>query len=142
MLVLCLASTTACHRFETVNDLKAVVGAKSRITLTAEARGTNSRRLGGVPTAVIGVITDVTRDSISIKADEVIFADLGTVPFAQGEVRFAATDVANVSRETLNRKKSTIVAVLALLGVTAIGIAFSPGNGIFGFGRNDPPTPR
>jgi hypothetical protein len=142
LLVLCVASTTACHRFEPVNDVSAVAGVQGQLTLVPEARARFANRLGGVAMDVVGIIFTIPGDSIGIKADEVHFSDLGTVPFAQGEIRFAARDVAVVAKETLNRKKTSIVAVLVALGVFAVGIAFTPGSGVFGFGRTDPPTPR
>jgi hypothetical protein len=141
-LVFCLASTTACHRFEPVSDVSAVAGVQGRLTLVPEARARFASRLGGVATDVVGVVFVIPGDSIGIKADEVHFSDLGTVPFAQGEIRFGARDVSVVGKETLNRKKTTLMAVLVSLGALAIGIAFSPGSGVFGSGRNDPPTPR
>ncbi len=141
-LALCLVSTTACHQYQTVNDLKAVVGSRGRLTLSPEGRGSNAKRLGGVATEITGVLIEVPGDSIGIKADEVRFSDLGAVPFAQGELHFAARDVSFVAKETFNRKKTTIVALLGALGVVAIGLVASPGGGLFGYGRNDPPTPR
>lgn len=142
LLVLVLALTTACHRYETVNDLTSVVGTRGRVTLSPEGRASNARRLGGVATEIDGVLVDAPGDSIGIKADEVHFSDLGTVPFAQGELHFAPRDVSFVARQVFNRKKTTIVAVLAAIGIVAIGAAFSPTGGLFGYGRNDPPTPR
>lgn len=91
---------------------------------------------------VTGTLVQVPGDSIGIKADEVRFADLGTVPFAQGELHFGRADVSGVSKETLNRKKTVVATVLALLGVIAIGIVAAPGDGIFGIGSSGPPTPR
>jgi hypothetical protein len=142
LFVLCLASTTACHQYTTVNDLKAVVGTNGRVTLSPEGRANNARRLGGVAMEITGVVVEAPGDSIAIKADEVRFADLGVVPFGQGELRFAARDVSFVAKQTFNRKKTTIVAILAALGVVAVGLVASPGGGLFGYGRNDPPTPR
>ena len=143
LLVLsCLVSTAACHRYERVDDLKAVVGTRGRVTLSPEGRAANARRLGGVAMEVTGVLIQTPGDSIGIKADEVQFSDLGRVPFAQGELHFAARDVSFVSKEVFNRKKTTVVSVLALLGAVAIAQAFSPGSGFLGFGRNDTPTPR
>jgi hypothetical protein len=133
---------TACHRFETVNDLSAVAGVRGRVTLSPEGRANNARRLGGVATEILGLLAPIGTDSISIKADEVRFADLGTVPYAQGELRFANGDVEGVSREVIDRRKSTIITALALVGVAIVGTVFSPGDGFFGIGRTAKPTPR
>jgi len=141
-LVLLLVLATACHRYETVSDLKSVAGTKVQLTLTPEARGTNSRRLGGVPTDVFGVLVQATADSVVIRADEVRFADLGTVPFAQGELRFAARDVESVRREVFNRRKTIVVSILAGLGILATSIAFGASNGLFTGNSSGPPTPR
>ena len=112
---------TACHRFEKVNDLQAVVGTHGRITLSAEGRAGNARRLGGVATDVEGVFVQAPGDSIGMKADFVRFADLGVVPFASGELRFTPKDVASLSQQRLNRKKTTISVVIFGLGVVLLG---------------------
>ena len=142
LLMLCLATATACHRFETVTELSTVAGARGRLTLTPEGRATNARRLGGVAMEITGTLVQVPGDSIGIRADQVRYADLGTVPFAQGELHFVRTDIASVATETFDRKKTVVATVLALLGVIAIGIVAAPGDGIFGFGKSGPPTPR
>jgi hypothetical protein len=142
MIALCLASTTACHQYTTVNDLKAVVGSRGRLTLSPEGRGANAKRLGGVAMEITGVLVEVPGDSVGIKADEVHFSDLGVVPYAQGELHFPSRDIAFVGKESFNRKKTTIVSILAGLGVVAIALVAKPGGGLFGYGRNDPPTPR
>lgn len=133
--ILCLYSTVGCHRYETVNDLRAIAGTRGRVTLSPEGRGSNARRLGGVAMDVTGVLVEAPGDSIGIKADEVNFSDLGIVPYAQGELHFASRDVSFVSREVFNRKKTTIVSVLALVGAVAIAVAFQPSSGFFGVGR-------
>ena len=142
LLMLCLAIATGCHRFETVTEVATVAGARGRLTLSPEGRATNARRLGGVAMEITGTLVQVPGDSIGIRADQVRYADLGTVPFAQGELRFLRTDIASVATETLNRKKTVFATVLALLGVIAIGVVAAPGDGIFGFGKSGSPTPR
>jgi hypothetical protein len=140
--VLCLVSATACHRYDTVNDLKAVSGSRGRLTLSPEGRASNARRLGGVAIEVTGVLIEAPGDSVGIKADEVRFSDLGTVPFGQGELHFAPRDIETLAREVINRKKTTIVSVLLAAAAIVTAVAFSPGAGFLGFGRNDTPTPR
>jgi hypothetical protein len=142
LFVLCLASATACHRYETVNDLKAVTGTRGRLTLSPEGRANNAKKLGGVAMEITGVLVEAPGDSIGIKADEVRFADLGTVPFAQGELHFATRDVSFVAREVANRKKTTIVSILAFVGVLVIAEVFTPNASVIGFGRKNSPTPR
>lgn len=139
LVLLYLVLTTACHRYETVNDLRAVVGARGRLTLSAEGRGSNVKRLGGVATDIDGVLVEAPGDSIGIKADEVHFSDLGSVPFAQGELHFAAHDVSFIAKQVFNRKKTTVFAVLAAIGILAVGQLFSPSGGLFGSGRNTQP---
>ena len=131
--MLCLASTTACHRYDTVLDLQTAVGTRGRLTLSPEGRGKYAQRLGGVAVDITGTVVAVPGDSIGIKADEVHFADLGTVPFAQGELHFAARDVSNVAKEVLNRKKSTIAGVLTLFGALLAAEALTPNTSIVGF---------
>lgn len=142
VLMVCCLLVTACHRFETVNDLSAVASVRGKLSLSPEGRANNARRLGGVAMEITGVVFPVVGDSIGIKADDVRFADLGTVPFGQGELRFAARDISLVAREVPDRKKTMIAGLLTLLGVVAVGIAFAPGDGIFGLGRSDPPIAR
>lgn len=84
---------------------------------------------------VTGVLVEAPGDSIGIKADEVHFSDLGTVPFAQGELHFGSRDVSFVAKEVFNRKKTTIVAALAFVGAIAIAVSFNPSSGFFGVGR-------
>ena len=123
-----LASTAGCHRYEKVNDLQSAVGSRGRIVLTPEARGTNARRLGGVATEIEGTFVGSSSDSVGMRADVVRFSDLGTVPFAGGELRFSVKDVSSVYREELNRKKTTITAVLFTLGVLLLGAAVTVAN--------------
>jgi hypothetical protein len=91
---------------------------------------------------VIGTLTGFEGDSIGIKADEVRFADLGQVPFAQGQLRFHRREVASISRETLDRRKSLLMTVLSVVALTAIGTTLSTGSGFLGVGRGGEPTPR
>ena len=142
LLVMVCTTITGCHRYETVNELESMTEYRGKLTLSAEGRANNARRLGGVPMEITGVIFSVGGDSIGIRADQIIFADLGSVAFAQGELRFITRDVASASREVLARKRSLLASGLALLGVAAIGIAFSLGDGVFGPARGGPPTPR
>jgi hypothetical protein len=133
---------TACHRFEPLPDATPVTGIRGRLTLTPEARASYARRLGGVPIDVTGLLVAVDGDSIGIKADEVRFGDLGTVPFAQGELRFHTRDIAVVSRERLDRGRSTIVGAAATAAILAIATVLSPSNGFFGIGRSRGTTQR
>jgi hypothetical protein len=130
-----VTSVAACHRYESVSDLQAVAGTRGRITLTAEGRANNARRLGGVALDVSGTLVSAQRDSVVIRADDVRFADLGSVPFAQGELRFASADVASVSREVINRRKTALVSVAVALGALFAAELFTPNTSIIGFGR-------
>ena len=112
--------------------MQTVVGTRGRLTLSPEGRGKNAQRLGGVAMDITGTVIAVPGDSIGIRADEVHFADLGTVPFAQGELHFAARDVSDVAKEVLNRKKSTIAGVLTVLGALLAAEALSPITSIAG----------
>lgn len=133
LLVLCLASTTGCHRYNTVLDHQTVIGTRGRLTLSPEGRGNNAQRLGGVAVDITGTVVAVPGDSIGIKADVVHFADLGTVPFAQGELHFAMRDVSNVAKEVLNRKKSVMAGVLTVFGALLAAEALTPTTSILGF---------
>ena len=102
----------------------------------------NARRLGGMALEVIGVIQSVSADSLSIRADEVRFSDIGRVQFGQGELRFARNHVGTVTKAVLDRRKSVIVSAIGVLGVAIVGTVFSPGDGFFGVGRTARPTAR
>jgi hypothetical protein len=123
-----LLPATACHRFEKVNDLQAVIGTHGRITLSAEGRAGNARRLGGVATDVEGVFVQAPGDSIGMKADFVRFADLGVVQFAGGELHFTTKDVESLAQQRLNRRKTTIAAVIFGFGVVLLGAIVTVAN--------------
>jgi hypothetical protein len=89
-----------------------------------------------------GVVNTGPADSIVVLADVVRFSDLGSVAFAGGELRFAARDVSFVAKERLNTKKTTIVSIIATVGVLALAELFTPTAGFFGRGRGTQPTPR
>ncbi len=90
---------------------------------------------------VSGVIQAASGDSLVIRADDVRFADLGTVPFAQGELRFAAADVSAVAIEVIDRKRTAVMSTLAVLGALVAAEWFTPNTSIIGFGRKGD-TPR
>ena len=140
-LALCFAAA-ACHRSEVITDLHGMNEVRGSLILTPEGRAVHARRLGGVPLVIIGVVASVGTDSLSIRADEVRFSDIGRVPFGQGELRFARNHVETVTRELLDRRKSVIVSALGVLGVAIVGTVFSPGDGFFGVGRTARPTAR
>lgn len=127
-LAVLLMPATACHRFEKVNDLQAVIGTHGRITLSAEGRAGNARRLGGVATDVEGLFVQAPGDSIGMKADFVRFSDLGVVPFAGGELHFTTKDVESLAQQRLNRRKTTISAVIFGFGVVLLGALVTVAN--------------
>lgn len=134
-------SLTGCHRYETVHDPLLVVGMKGRVTLSPEGRANHARRLGGVATDIDGVLVEAPGDSIVIKADVVHFADLGDVPFAGGELRFAPRDISGLARERLNTKKTTLVGIAGAFAAMAVATLLSPitrSNG--GVGGGSPPA--
>jgi hypothetical protein len=112
------------------------------VTLTPEARAAYAQRLGGVAIEVTGVLMELPGDSIGIRADDVHFSDLGTMPFAQGELRFAVRDISNVSREVLNRRRSVVSGALVVMGALLAAEAFTPNMSILGFGRKGAPSAR
>jgi len=125
-----------------VNDLSGMDVVRGSLILTPEGRAMNARRLGGMALEVIGVIQSVSADSLSIRADEVRFSDIGRVQFGQGELRFARNHVGTVTKAVLDRRKSVIVSAIGVLGVAIVGTVFSPGDGFFGVGRTARPTAR
>lgn len=140
--VLICCSTAACHSQRTVNPLNPAPDMRGSLQLTAEARATHARRLGGVVSEVRGLISAQGADSISIKADEVRFSDIGTAQFGGGELRFARTEISRMTTEVLDKRRSVIIGAIAVAGVAIVGTIFSPGDGFLGIGRTARPTAR
>jgi hypothetical protein len=134
-------SITGCHRYETVHDPLLVVGTKGRLTLSPEGRANHARQLGGVATDVDGVLVNASGDSLVMKAETVRFADLGDVPFAGGELRFAPRDISGLARQRLNTKRTTIATILGAVVALSAAALLSPitrSNGGIGGGTNPP----
>jgi hypothetical protein len=132
---------TGCHQYEMVHDPMLVVGTKGRLTLSPEGRANHARQLGGVATDVDGILVDATGDSLVMKAEKVRFADLGDVPFAGGELRFAPRDISGLARERLNTKRTTIAMILGSVAALAAAALLSPitrANGGVGGGITPP----
>jgi hypothetical protein len=138
-MALCLVSMTGCHQYITVADPVTVVGTRTRVTLSPEGRANNARRLGGVPKELDGVLLAAAPgDSVVVKVDVVRFADLGTVPFAGAELRFAKGDISQVAQERTNRRKSIIVGTLATIGAFVLADLALGGGRLFGSGGRSP----
>jgi hypothetical protein len=134
-------SIAGCHRYETVHDPSLVVGTKGRLTLSPEGRANHARQLGGVATDVDGILVDATSDSLVMKAETVHFADLGDVPFAGGELRFAPRDISGLSRQRLNTRRTTVAMIVASVAALAAAALLSPitrANGGVNGGTNPP----
>jgi hypothetical protein len=137
--VLCLVSASACHQYIPVTDLTSTTGTRTRVTLSAEGRANNAHRLGGVPKDLDGVfVSTAPGDSVVIKVAEVRFADIGTVPFAGAELRFAARDITAVAQERANKSRSVLLGVLATAAVIVLADLVTGGGRLFGSGGRAP----